>query len=124
MLQSEFEERVGMKVTPAEFEAIEVVYNNSEVDKDEFCKIWRKMNATRVRQAIAKRKKFEELMALKGKVWDIYMKVKNIPYSEDYEWAEEKLSTRDIATLSKAGIKVENNMIGSFRGKLYNYLHA
>ena len=124
MLQSEFESRVGMSVTPEEYKAIEVVYMNADVDKDEFCKIWRKMNASRVKRAIENRKKFEELMALKGKVWDIYMTVKNIPYSEDEKWADEKLGARDIATLAKADIKAESYMICSLRSKLYKYLHA
>lgn len=50
MLQQEFEERVKMPVQTWEFEAINVVYNNSDLDKDEFCKIWVSMNKTRVQQ--------------------------------------------------------------------------
>ncbi len=124
MLQSEFEERVKMHVTCEEYLHINEVYNNSEVDKDEFCAMWVRMNRTRVKRAIANRKKAAELMALKGKIWAIYDKVKKIPYSEDLNWAVERLSARDITTLSKAGIRVESYMIGSFRSQLFNYLHA
>ena len=48
MLQQEFEQRVKMPVQAWEFEAINVVYNNSDLDKDEFCKMWRSMNKTRI----------------------------------------------------------------------------
>ena len=57
MLQSEFEARVKMQVSCEEYQSINEVYNNSEVDKDEFCAIWVKMNRTRVKRAIENRKK-------------------------------------------------------------------
>ena len=50
MLKSEFEERVKMPVQDWEFEAINVVYNNSDLNKDEFCKMWVSMNKSRVQQ--------------------------------------------------------------------------
>ena len=42
MLQKEFEERVGMKVTPSEYGVIETLYNDSDLEKDEFCAKWKK----------------------------------------------------------------------------------
>ncbi len=42
MLQKEFEERVGMKVTPSEYGVIETLYNDSDLEKDEFCTKWKK----------------------------------------------------------------------------------
>lgn len=42
MLQKEFEERVGMKVTPSEYEVIETLYNDSDLEKDVFCAKWKK----------------------------------------------------------------------------------
>jgi hypothetical protein len=42
MLQKEFEERVGMKVTPYEYGVIETLYNDSDLEKDEFCAKWKK----------------------------------------------------------------------------------
>ena len=42
MLQKEFEEKVGMKVTPSEYGVIETLYNDSDLEKDEFCAKWKK----------------------------------------------------------------------------------
>lgn len=124
MLQSEFEERVRMNISCEEFQHINEVYNNSEVDKDEFCTMWVRMNRTRVEKAIANRKKAAELMALKDKVWDIYMKVKNLPYTQDCRLAIDKLSARDIKTLAKAGFEAERYNISNLRYKLFRYLHS
>lgn len=49
MMYGEFVERTGVYVGIAEFDAIVEVYNNSDVDKDEFCKLWAKMNFARVK---------------------------------------------------------------------------
>lgn len=37
-----------MKVDGQEFDAINVVYMNCDLEKDEFCKMWEKMNAKRI----------------------------------------------------------------------------
>lgn len=42
MTQKEFQDRVKMQVSAQEYAAIEVVYMNSDLEKDEFCKIWKK----------------------------------------------------------------------------------
>lgn len=51
MNYQEFTERTKVEVSLKEYDAIEVVYLNSDLDKDEFCKMWVKMNKTRVKQA-------------------------------------------------------------------------
>lgn len=51
MTQKEFKDRTGVTVGAEEFAAIEIVYMNSEVYKDEFCKLWCKMNPSRVKTA-------------------------------------------------------------------------
>lgn len=48
MTQKEFQDRVKMQVSAQEYAAIEVVYMNSDLEKDEFCKMWAKMNAKRI----------------------------------------------------------------------------
>ena len=48
MTQKEFQDRVKMQVSAGEYTAIEVVYMNSDLEKDEFCKMWAKMNAKRI----------------------------------------------------------------------------
>lgn len=53
MTQQEFFERTKVEVSNDEFFAIHEVYNYSDLDKDEFCKLWCKMNQTRVKAAKA-----------------------------------------------------------------------
>lgn len=64
MLQSEFTERTKVQVSSEEFEAINEVYMNSDLDKDSFCALWCKMNRSRVDAAkatIKEQKRIENL---------------------------------------------------------------
>ena len=70
MRQSEFETRVHMNVTAEEYSHIEEVYMNSDLDKDEFCALWVKMNQTRVNNAKAERKAAEEEQAKQENLWN------------------------------------------------------
>lgn len=42
MMKSEFIERVGFEPTAAEYEEIEAEYMGTDIDKDQFCKEWKK----------------------------------------------------------------------------------
>lgn len=53
----EFQSRVNVNVTPEEYEHIEAVYKASDLDKDDFCAMWRKMNRSRVIAAAEVRKR-------------------------------------------------------------------
>ena len=64
MLQHEFESRVGIEVSAKEYAAIEQVYMSSDVEKDEFCKLWAKMNCQRIARIKAERKAAAEFKAL------------------------------------------------------------
>lgn len=55
MTRNEFIQRAQVEVSEKEYAAIEVVYMASDLDKDEFCKMWRKMNATRAQNAKVER---------------------------------------------------------------------
>ena len=64
MLQSEFTERTKVQVSVEEFEAIHEVYMNSDLNKDDFCAMWCKMNKSRVdavKAAIKEQKRIENL---------------------------------------------------------------
>ena len=74
MLQREFQERVKMEVSVSEFDAINQVYMKSDLNKDEFCKMWIKMNKSRVEEARVQVKKREEEGLLKDRLFDIYSK--------------------------------------------------
>ena len=64
MLQQEFESRVGIAVSANEYAAIEQVYMNSDVEKDEFCKLWAKMNRQRIERIKAERKAAAQFKAM------------------------------------------------------------
>lgn len=64
MIQHEFESRVGIKVSATEYAAIEQVYMSSDVEKDEFCKLWAKMNRVRIANAKAQQKAAAQFKAL------------------------------------------------------------
>lgn len=59
-MYNEFVERVGMEVSSSEFEIINEMYTFSDVDKDEFCKLWAKMNFARVKAAKEQKAKEEK----------------------------------------------------------------
>lgn len=71
MTQKEFEDRTSVKVPFQEYQAIEKVYMESDLDKDEFCKLWCMMNKTRVRKAKEDIKSKEEERMLKDELIEI-----------------------------------------------------
>lgn len=48
MTQKEFEERTGIKPTAEDFDYIHAVYLNTSMDKDEFCKDFKKHGDSRI----------------------------------------------------------------------------
>jgi len=129
MLQSEFEARVQMTVPEAEYWHINEVYNNSDLDKDEFCKLWVKMNQNRVAKAKAETKAREEQEALKSKLWRILEKYA----PKDYYWkevhfADMVMTITEVKNVQKAGIPLtENGMASRLSTVLYEirkYLKA
>lgn len=48
MTQKEFEDRTGIKLTEEEFDYIHAVYLNTSMNKDEFCKEWKKYGDSRI----------------------------------------------------------------------------
>ena len=64
MTKQEFENRTLVNVSFDEYEHIEAVYLASDLDKDEFCKMWCKMNKSRVnkaKEAIKETKRIESM---------------------------------------------------------------
>lgn len=108
MRQFEFEERVKMHVPQKEYEAIETVYLYSDLDKDEFCKMWVKMNKSRVERAIEEEKKVRKENEDRERLWDIRNKL-----SRDFaKLAKDVLGSRDRAFLERKGIELEENRYG------------
>ena len=107
MTQQEFTNRTNVEVSYNEFNAIHEVYMSSDLDKDEFCKMWCKMNANRVKNAKVERMLKAKDEAYRDALHKFYTKTSdsnefNTPISYV------KISVYEIQALSHAGIKVEN----------------
>ena len=125
MRQFEFEDRVGMTVSQREYEAIETVYLFSDLDKDEFCKMWVKMNKSRVEEAKEEERKRREADVLKDKAWLLYFKVKNMIEEDFDKWNDYCnccLSQKELSLVEKLGMKVTWNRLGSLRYELAQFL--
>ena len=106
MTKQEFTNRTQVEVSNSEFDMINEFYMNCECDKDEFCKMWCKMNPNRVKEA-----KVERRLKAKDEAYrDALHKFYNKTNGEDL-WTPicyVKISVYEIQALSHAGIKVEN----------------
>ena len=107
MTQQEFTQRVNVEVSNKEFEAINEVYMNSDLDKDEFCKMWVKMNKTRVQNA-----KVERMIKAKD---EAYRDALHKFYTKNDDVNEfmtpicyVKISIYEVQAMSYAGIKLAN----------------
>ena len=107
MTQQEFTQRTKVEVSFNEFNAIHEVYVNSDLDKDEFCKMWVKMNKTRVQNA-----KVERMIKAKD---EAYRDALHKFYTKNNDVNEfmtpicyVKISTYEVQAMSYAGIKVAN----------------
>lgn len=104
MTKQEFENRVKVQVDANEFEAINTVYMASDVDKDDFCTMWRKMNRSRVEAAKAESKE----KAFRDEIISHFMF--DYEFSHDFlcdnhnRLATSVLSERSIKILERAGI--------------------
>lgn len=107
MLKTEFEERVKMSVSDDEYyHIIEPMYMASDVEKDEFCSLWRKMNRNRVALYREEKRRREEHERLMYRLWKLEQKLFSLSISAAvYMMAEDLISDRDINLLKSVGIK-------------------
>lgn len=121
MTQQEFEARTAVKVNAREFEAIHSVYMASDIEKDEFCAMWCKMNASRVKAA----KRAAKRQATMGKLASMVMRNAEWSDTEHYNTiAAPVLTDTEKALLASAGITVveEPNGKGFLRYKRFGEL--
>lgn len=78
MTHKEFTDRVKMTVSMDEFASINEVYMNSDLDKDAFCRIWVKMNKSRVLKARAEQAELREKQILREMAWTLYQQISRI----------------------------------------------
>lgn len=106
MTKQEFTNRTKVEVSNNEFEMINEFYMNCECDKDEFCKMWCKMNPNRVKEA-----KVERMLKAKDEAYrDALHKFFNKTNNQDLclSICYVKMSVYEIQAMSYAGIKMEN----------------
>lgn len=105
MTQQEFKNRTQVEVSYTEFDAIHEVYMNSDLDKDEFCKMWMKMNKTRVERAKAQAKAEAEEAAKREKLYDI---INRYYTNEEYNMNNsEVLTEKEVSFLWSVGIECD-----------------
>lgn len=105
MTIQEFQSRTQISVDVSEFESITTVYMQSDVDKDTFCKMWCKMNATRVMAAKEQAKKQQTI----DKVFSMVMTNPEWTDVEHYnDIAVAVLSSKDKALIESIGISLES----------------
>lgn len=128
MTQQEFTERVGILVDATEYAAIETVYMNSDLDKDEFCKLWIKMNKSRVNQA--KKDKVEE--DEKEKTRTMLFELSNMPQEKDFSLlADNYYNKKSKKVMESVGITMQDtsNRVPIFKSvsrvvyEIKQYLH-
>lgn len=106
MTTREFTERTMVEVTAEEFNAIHTVYMNSDLDKDEFCKVWCKMNRTRVQAAKEAKKAQQERYNRCTKLMAIEQKLERMMDKDmsGHEWLNE-FKLAQFQTLDNEGIE-------------------
>lgn len=104
MLQHEFEERVGMKVSATEYDAIEVVYMNADesIDKDEFCRVWKQLNKKRIQAYKDKMKAQEEYNEHIFRMKVLHDKL----FCNNGKEISKLLTKKDISDINKANINI------------------
>lgn len=107
MTKQEFENRVMMNVSNEEYVAIEIVYMNSDLEKDEFCKMWAKMNAKRIKVAKAIAMETARIQALKDNVYNMFAKRRYLSFEESTKLAPESFTEKEIDILKQVNIKIE-----------------
>ena len=126
MTQQEFQERVKMTISAEEFEAVNHVYMLSDLDKDNFCKMWVQMNRSRVEQAVKEAKANREAMANKDRAYRIFEKLQSFinKKSDNYFcYAHLFLGARDQQFLQdKLDIELDWMSNGNLRFKLGQFL--
>lgn len=125
MTQQEFTQRTKVEVSNVEFEMIHEFYMSVECDKDEFCKMWVKMNPSRVKRAKVERMVQQKDAAYKNalrKWFDKWAGTQKFYDNYHVSIAYTKISTYEIQALSYAGLFHENISLSDVHFKVGQYL--
>lgn len=135
MLLSEFIERTGIAPEHEEWQAITTMYLLASVDKDEFCKLWCKMNAQRVKTAKEQKAKEKQEVAAIEYIERTYHKLLNKVHADfvgtfydfistsELEKINKSLTICGLSTLPKFGLSV-HDLTFKLSDKIDNYWDA
>lgn len=123
MLQHEFESRVKVQVSAQEYAAIEQVYMNSDLDKDQFCKMWVRINKTHIAQLKAAKAQAEEKAHILRCVEQIYQYTCDNFYYTGRRWYPALMPSTVTEVLDKAGINY-NCSLYMFMENLETFIKA
>ncbi len=117
MTQQEFTQRTKVAVSDSEFWAINEVYNNSDMDKDQFCKWWKKANKSRVDDAVALEKQRAEHEKIADRTIELIGKLSWGGDAFKYHWyysqaVVNQLNASDRKFLDELGIPYTFNSWG------------
>jgi hypothetical protein len=105
MTQQEFTQRTQVEVSMKEFDYIHEMYMNNDMDKDEFCKMWVKMNKTRVERAKAEKKAAERKQKVREILWTVWNKYAFKDYMWKVMWLNHSiLNKKEEKAVEEAGI--------------------
>lgn len=127
MTKEEFTQRTLVEVDDYEFNAIQTVYLSSDLDKDEFCKLWKKLNPRRVKNAKVERILSQREQANRDFAWRLvnssYTHDELMKFATDYfTWYEQNfLETRLHISMEDESYMVPHTVAGIL-GKLNKYL--
>ena len=115
-----------MSVTRDEYvNIIEPMYMAADVDKDEFCRLWVKMNHKRVADAIKARKEAEEEQQLKDRLFRLYNAINRrcnkLNQSLYLTPAEEVLNSREKELLQSIGIETDTKWVEWIKSPIGGY---
>lgn len=119
MLIQEFTNRVKVQVSAEEFEAINTVYMASDLNKDEFCAMWRKMNASRVKAAKEAERLQKEAEARFVRLWKVEQKL----FLATAYYAVDVLSESEIKDLHAVNIATKS-VRTLCNGETVNFFHS
>lgn len=121
MTQKEFTDRTKVAISIEEFEVINEFYMNCECDKDEFCKMWCKMNPSRVKGAKVEKMLKEKDEAYRDALYKFYDKTSR--YNLFVKISDVKISAYEVQALRYADIKIEDDKsLWSIRYEIAKYL--
>lgn len=124
MTQKEFETRVGIGVSADEFDAINVVYMNSDLYKDAFCELWVKMNKNRIAEKKAEQREMENKQQI---ILDLFDIVSRIRHCAEEPWktiAMDFLTGKECKVLERAGFDLDilDECVWKVEGHILIYL--